>query len=97
MSQRAIQVDTERLGALASSVALAHSTLAASPRYAHLEAGDVRRRLPDAVSDFITMNEGPREELRASLECAANTLDAAWRGFSETESCLVRALTGEES
>jgi hypothetical protein len=97
MSQREIRVDPERLAALASSLHLAHNTLAASPTYAHLEAGDVRRRLPDAVSGFINNNNGPREELIQQLDQAAQALDAASQGFGDTESCLVRALTGEGS
>ena len=97
MSQREIRVDPERLAALASSLHLAHNTLAASPTYAHLEAGDVRGRLPGAVSDFINNNGGPREELIQQLDKAAQVLDAAAQGFGETESCLVRALTGEGS
>lgn len=94
MSQREIRVNPEELGALASSLRLAHRTLATSPRYAHLEAGDVWGRLPGAVSDFITKNEKPREELIQQLDVAAHALGAAARTFGETESCLVRALTG---
>lgn len=94
MSRREIRVDPERLGALASGLRLAHTTLATSPRYAHLEAGDVWGRLPGAVSDFITKNEKPRDELLQQLDVAAHALDAAARTFGETESCLVRALTG---
>lgn len=94
MSQREIRVDLDRLDALSSSLHLALNTLAASPNYSQLEAGDTRRRLPDAVSDFINKNNGPREEMLQQLDAAAKAVDAACSGFGETESCLVRALTG---
>lgn len=93
MSQR-ITVDPERLDALASGLRLAHNTLAASPRFSHLEAGDVRRRLPDAVDDFISKNQGPRDALVQQLDVAAQMLAEASRAFADTESCLVRALQG---
>lgn len=96
MSQREIRVDLERLGALSSSLHLAHNTLAASPNYSQLAAGDTRRRLPDAVSDFITSNSGPRDELVQQLAAAARAVDVAHEAFSVAESCLVRALTGED-
>ena len=96
MTQRDIIVDPERLGLLAQRVAWAHGALAATPRYAHLDAGDTDRRLHDTVGDFITKNETIRDELVGQLESASNVLGEAWRGFSETESALVRALTGEE-
>lgn len=94
MSQREIRVDPDRLAVLAASLRLAHTTLAASPRYAHLEAGDVRGRLPGAVRDFITGNSSPREELVQQLDMAGQLIGAAQQAFAETESCLVRALTG---
>ena len=92
-----IRVDPERLRSVATSVRSAHDTLAATPRYSTLHAGDRRGRLADAVSDFITKNEGPREELIQQLLIAAEMLDAAYQGFSEVESCLVRALSPEET
>lgn len=95
MSQREIKVDLDQLGALASSLHLAHSALAASPTYSQLGAGDQRRRLSDAVSDFINSNTGPREEILQQLDAAAQTVDAVCQGFGEAESCLVRALTGK--
>ncbi len=94
-SRQQIVVDPQRLEALAASLHVAHNTLAASPDYAHLEAGDVDRRLAGTVSDFITKNKAPRERLVEQLEAAAEALDAAWKGFSQVESGLVRALTGE--
>ena len=96
MSQRII-VDPERLGALAASLQLAHTTLAASPSFSHLEAGDVRRRLPDEVTSFITSNQKVHDELVQQLDMAAQATDAAARCFAGTESSLVRALTGEGS
>lgn len=94
MSRREIRVNPEELGALAYNLGLAHETLATSPCYAHLEAGDVWGRLPGAVSDFITKNEKPRDELIQQLDVAARALGAAARTFGETESNLARALTG---
>lgn len=94
MPQGEIRVDPERLSALASSLALAHATIEASPRYARLEAGDREGRLRDAVTDFIVKNEGPREDMRMQLKQAADAVAATARSFAETESCLVQALTG---
>lgn len=97
MSPREIRVDLDRLGALASSLHLAREALAASPNYSQLGAGDTRRRLPDAVSDFISSNTAPRDELLQQLDAAAQAVDAACQGFGEAESCLVQALTGNDT
>lgn len=95
MSTGEIRIDPERLRSVATSVRSAHDTLAATPRYSNLHAGDHRGRLADAVDDFIRKNEGPREELIQQLLIAAEMLDAAWEGYSKVESCLVRALAPE--
>lgn len=92
-----IVVDPERLAVLASSLKLAHDALKQSPRYARLDAGDVERRLPQAVADFIADNEGPRDEMVAQLDMAHQMVGAAARFFGETENVLVQALTKEDA
>lgn len=90
-----IVVDTNELWQFAESLRLAHRDLEASPTYARLDAGDTRGRLPDAVSDFITKNEGPREEMVQQLQSAYEMIVCAAQAWDDTENCLVQALTGE--
>lgn len=92
-----IIVDADRLGALASSLQQAHRTLEASPRFARLEAGDLRLRLPTEVESYITGNVKVRDELIQQLDQAAQVTEAAARCFGQAESSLVRALTGGDS
>lgn len=92
-----IVVDPAALAVVASNLKLAHDTLALAPRYTRLDAGDVRGRVPDAVSDFITKNEGPREEIVAQLNAAYRQIEVVASSFADTENCLVRALTGEDT
>lgn len=89
-----IVVDPLRLAALSANLKVAHDTLDRSPRYSRLDAGDVRGRVADAVSDFISKNEGPREEMVQQLHMAYQMIGVAARAFSDAESFLVQALDG---
>ena len=56
MATGEIRVDVARLLDIAADLGLAHRTLAGSPAYTELNAGDRAGRVPDAVHDFISKN-----------------------------------------
>lgn len=93
---RELRADTEALYDIASKLDLAHRALRDSPMYSTLHAGDVRGKVPDAVEDFIMKNKTPRETLVAQLKVAHDCVEAAHINFGHVESCLVRALKGDD-
>lgn len=96
MTTGEIRVDVARLLDIAADLRLAHTTLAGSPAYTELNAGDRAGRVPGAVEDFIGKNRGPRERLVQQLDAAHRCTEAAAIGFGENEAWLVRALEGNE-
>lgn len=89
-----IEIDVEKLSPIADSVRTAWHALEAASTYATLQAGDVHGSLSGKVEDFTSCNGEVREQLVKSLESASKLLDAAVSMFSQTESELVKCLTG---